>query len=94
MVICRPVLLSPLCRIFRPPDGILEGDWIVINYQDHAVDGDLIVALLKDEGATVKRLARKEGKMFLMPSNPEHLPIPVPDGEDLQIQGRVVGIAR
>jgi len=75
-------------------DGILDGDLIVVRHQDHADNGDLVVAQLRDEGATVKRLAQKGGRVFLMPSNPTHLPIPVPNILDLQIQGRVVGIAR
>jgi len=75
-------------------DGILDGDLIVVRHQDHADNGDLVVAQLRDEGATVKRLAQKGGKVLLMPSNSTHLPIPVPNISDLQIQGRVVGIAR
>lgn len=75
-------------------DGIQDGDLIVVRHQEYADYGDLIVALLEDEGATVKRLVREKDRVFLMPSNPMHAPIPVPDPTQLQVQGRVVGIAR
>ena len=74
-------------------DGIQDGDLIVAKHQSDANDGELVVALL-DDGATVKRLARKEGKVSLLSSNPTHSPIDVPEGAALQIQGIVVGIAR
>ncbi|MCW3094962.1 MAG: metal dependent phosphohydrolase [Chthonomonadaceae bacterium] len=77
-------------------DGILDDDLIVVKKQDEADFGDLVVALLRDEdeGATVKRLVQIAGQVFLMPSNPAYPPIPVSDRSALQIQGRVIGIAR
>jgi 3'-5' exoribonuclease len=75
-------------------DGIMDDDLIVVRHQEHADFGDLIVALLDDEGATVKRLTLEKGKVFLLPSNPAHQPIPVSDLACLKIQGRVIGIAR
>jgi 3'-5' exoribonuclease len=77
-------------------DGIFDDDLIVVKQQDDADFGDLVVALLmdEDEGATVKRLVQIAGQVFLMPSNPAYPPIPVSDRSALQIQGRVIGIAR
>ena len=74
-------------------DGILDGDLIVAKHQIDANDGDLVVALL-DEGATVKRLARKDGKLSLLSSNLAYAPIHVQEGANLEIQGLVIGIAR
>ena len=75
-------------------DGIEDGDLIVVRHQLHAEHGDLVVAILEGEGATVKRLIQDKGNVVLMPSNPTHPPIPVPDLSGLRIQGRVMGIAR
>jgi 3'-5' exoribonuclease len=75
-------------------DGIQDGDLVVVRSQAGADHGDLVVAMLDGEGATVKRLVRKKNEILLMPSNRAHPPIPVPPSARLDIQGRVVGIAR
>lgn len=70
--------------------GILPGDMVVVHQQQEAVNGDIVVALFEDE-ATVKTFRRKNGHVWLMPENPEYLPI---DGEGAQILGRVVAVVR
>ena len=75
-------------------DGIKDNDLIVVRCQEQANFGDLVVAVLQDEGATVKRFAHKDGQIYLNPSNPSYDPIHVPDATQLKIHGRVVGIVR
>ncbi len=71
---------------------ICDGDIIIVRRQEVANDGEIVVALLDDGGATVKTFRRmKGGKVVLMPHNPAHKPI-TPDQVD--IQGRVIGLIR
>ena len=70
--------------------GILSGDKIVVRPQPTADDGQIVVALLDDE-ATVKRLRRKGGKVWLMPENENYMPI---DGDEAQILGVVKAVVR
>lgn len=70
--------------------GILDGDKIVVHPQQTADNGQIVVALLGDE-ATVKRLRRSRGEVWLMPENPAYSPI---DGREAQILGRVKAVVR
>ena len=70
--------------------GILDGDKVVVRPQQTADDGQIVVALLGDE-ATVKRLRRRNGKVWLMPENPAFSPI---DGSEAQIVGLVKAVYR
>ena len=70
--------------------GILEGDLVVVHRQQSAYNGEIVVALFEDE-ATVKTYRRKNGKVWLMPENPEYTPI---DGTYAQIIGKVVAVVR
>ena len=70
--------------------GILDGDKVIVRPQPSAENGEIVVALLGDE-ATVKRLKRKDGHVWLMPENPAYSPIP---GDEAQILGRVKAIYR
>ena len=70
--------------------GILEGDLVIVRPQATADQGDIVVALLEEE-ATVKRLQRKNGKVWLMPENPAYSPI---DGTHAQILGKVKAVQR
>ena len=53
--------------------GILPGDLVVVHQQQEARNGEIIVALIEDE-ATVKRLKRKDGHVWLMPENERKSP--------------------
>jgi repressor LexA len=55
--------------------GILNGDYVVVRKQPAARNGQVVVALLDDE-ATVKRLKREGGEVWLLPENPEYPAIP------------------
>ena len=70
--------------------GIFDGDKVVVRQQQTADHGDIVVALLGDE-ATVKRLSRKNGEVWLMPENPAYSPI---DGREAVILGKVRAVIR
>lgn len=70
--------------------GILPDDLVVVHRQQDARNGEIVVALLEDE-ATVKTLSRRDGKVWLLPENPDYQPI---DGTYAQIIGKVVAVVR
>ena len=70
--------------------GILSGDKVVVRPQQTADDGQIVVAMLEDE-ATVKRLRKRGGQVWLMPENDNYEPI---DGTNAQIIGLVKGVVR
>lgn len=69
---------------------ILSGDKVVVRPQTTAEDGQIVVAMIGDE-ATVKRLRRRNGEIWLMPENDNYDPI---DGTEAQILGLVKGVVR
>lgn len=71
-------------------EGILDGDRIVIKYQNDAEDGDRVVAIT-EKGATLKILRKKNGKIFLQPRNRKYKNI---YPKSLEIRGRFVGLQR
>jgi repressor LexA len=75
-------------------DHILDGDFIVVEPTQVANNGEIVVALVGGEEATLKRFYREPaGKIRLQPANSEMAPIMVPAG-DVKIQGRVLGVLR
>ncbi|MCL4125757.1 UNVERIFIED_CONTAM: hypothetical protein GTU68_053943 [Idotea baltica] len=71
---------------------ICDGDLVVIKQQDTAENGQIVVALLEDNSATLKTFRRlKSGQVMLIPANPNMEPITV---NEVKIQGRVVGVIR
>jgi repressor LexA len=75
-------------------EQIRDGDYIVVQAQDSAEDGQMVVALVEGESATVKKLYRESGgRIRLQPANPTMDPIFV-HSNDLRIQGVVVGVIR
>ena len=70
--------------------GILPGDLVVVHKQSAAHNGEIVVALLEDE-ATVKTVARRDGRVWLLPANPDYRPI---DGSYCTILGKVVAVVR
>ena len=75
-------------------ESIRDGDYIVVSAQDTADDGQMVVALVRGDSATVKKLYRERGgRIRLQPANPTMEPI-VEDARDVQIQGVVVGVIR
>lgn len=70
--------------------AILDGDLVVVHPQPQADSGKIVVALLDDE-ATVKRLSRQNGQIWLLPENPNYAPI---DGRNAVILGVVRAVIR
>ena len=70
--------------------GILSGDMVVVRPQSVADHGQIVVARIGDE-ATVKRLSRKNGEVWLMPENDAYRPI---DGREAEIVGIVKAVVR
>ncbi len=73
-------------------DGILSGDVIVVKKQNHANNGETVVATI-DNHATVKRYYKKYANVELHPANSSMKPIIVNNG-DFQIKGILVGLLR
>lgn len=73
--------------------GILDGDYVVVRHQPDADDGDIVVAGIPDEEATVKRLRRQGSTVILVPANDTMAPIELP-GDHVVIYGKVVSVLR
>jgi len=75
-------------------ESIRDGDYIVVSSQDSADDGQMVVALVGGDSATVKKLYReRNGKVRLQPANRTMEPI-IEDADNVQVQGVVVGVIR
>jgi repressor LexA len=68
-----------------------DGDFVIVQPQATARDGDIVVALLEDNGVTLKRYFREKDRIRLQPANVEMEPI---YATEVQIQGKVVGVIR
>jgi len=74
-------------------EGILDGDWVVIEQRDHARNGEIVVALVDREEATLKRIEQTPGQVILHPANSSMQPMRYLP-EQVQIQGVLVGQMR
>jgi repressor LexA len=70
--------------------AISDGDWVVVQQQQDADNGDIVAAMIDGE-ATVKTLQRRDGEIWLLPHNDAYAPI---DGTDATILGKVVSVLR
>lgn len=73
--------------------GILDGDFVVVRQQSEAEKGDVVVAGIPGDEATVKTYGRKGSKIVLQPANPDMGPM-VFDPSDVHIYGKVVTVLR
>ncbi len=73
--------------------GILDGDFVVASAQSTADKGDVVVAGIPGEEATVKTYTRKGGKVVLQPANARMAPLEF-DAGDVTIYGKVVTVLR
>ncbi len=71
--------------------GILNGDYVMVQSTNTAKNGDIVVALLEEDEATIKRFYKESDHIRLQPENPFMEPIIV---KDLKILGKVVGLYR
>ncbi len=74
-------------------EGILDGDWVVVEQRDHARDGEIVVALIDGEEATLKRIEQTPSACILHPANPNLAPLSYAP-ERVRIQGVVTGQMR
>ncbi len=72
-------------------DGILEGDYVVIEPCPNPKNGDIVVALLNNENATLKRFYKENDHIRLQPANSAYAPIKT---RKVTVQGKVKGILR
>jgi len=72
-------------------EGILDGDFVVIEEQETANNGDIVVAVLENGFATLKRFFKEATRVRLEPANSQMAPI---FAKNVRIQGRVVGVIR
>lgn len=73
--------------------GILDGDFVVVRQQPDAENGDVVVAGIAGDEATVKTFARRRGKIVLTPANPSFSPMEL-DPAEVNIYGKVVTVLR
>jgi repressor LexA len=73
--------------------GILEGDTVLIRKGESADTGDIVVALIDDEEATLKRFRRRGASIALEPANSAHEVRILPPSR-VRIQGKLVGLFR
>lgn len=71
--------------------GILDGDYLLVRQQNKANNGDIVVALIDNEEATVKRFFKESGRIRLQPENDSMEPI---YAENVTIAGKVIGLFR
>ena len=72
-------------------DGIFDGDYVIIEQTANPNNGDVVVALLDNENATLKRYFREKNRIRLQPANSNYNPIYT---KKVVIQGRVKGVIR
>ena len=72
-------------------DGIRDGDLVLVERRSHAYDGEVVVAILPDEEATLKRFYREGDRIRLQPANEALEPIVV---DDVEVRGVVIGVVR
>jgi repressor LexA len=73
--------------------GILDGDFVVCRAQADARQGEIVVAGIPGDEATVKTFTQSDGKVVLVPANPRLEPIEL-DPDDVRVYGRVVTVLR
>ncbi|MFH1425887.1 MAG: transcriptional repressor LexA [Candidatus Kerfeldbacteria bacterium] len=97
LTVPKELARRPDCYVLKVKgDSMIEsfiddGDYAVIQKQDYASDGDIIVALLDDGSATLKEYHREKQYVRLQPRNRNYEPLRV---KNVVIQGKVVGIIR
>lgn len=75
-------------------EQIRDGDYIIVNSRQTAENGEMVVALVHGDSATVKKFFReKDGRIRLQPANPTMLPFYY-DESEVEIQGIVVAVIR
>ena len=75
-------------------EQIRDGDYVIVNSRNSADNGEMVVALVHGESATVKKFYREhDGRVRLQPANATMSPMFFPS-DDVMVQGVVVGVIR
>jgi repressor LexA len=74
-------------------EHIVDGDYVLVEKMANARDGEIVVALVENTDATLKRIYREGANIRLQPSNTAMKPITVP-AKSVSVQGRVIGVLR
>ncbi len=74
--------------------GIYDGDYVVVHQQPEADNGDVVVAGIGNDEATVKTFSRKDGRVVLTPANADYEPMVFDGGDGVTIFGKVVTVVR
>jgi len=74
-------------------DGILDGDWVIVEQRETAEDGEVVVALVDDGEATLKRIHHQGENVVLEPANAAYSPMAYA-AERVQVRGVVIGQMR
>lgn len=75
-------------------EGIFDGDFVIVKPNPSPTNGEIVVAVLDDDTATLKRFYKEKGRYRLQPANKDMEPIYVPSSEEINIKGVVVGLFR
>ncbi len=75
-------------------DGICDGDYVIVKPSPSPHNGEIVVALLPDNTATLKRFYKKQDGIVLEPANSTMKSIEISKNQELKIQGTVVGLFR
>lgn len=75
-------------------DGILDGDYVVVQEKEVPSNGEMVVALVNGQEATLKRYYKERDHIRLQPANSAMEPIFIKPGTPIQIQGVVIGVIR
>ncbi len=75
-------------------EGIFDGDFVIVKPNPSPTNGEIVVAVLDDDTATLKRFYKEKGRYRLQPANKDMEPIYVPSTQEMNIKGVVVGLFR
>ncbi len=74
-------------------EQIRDGDYVIVQSRDTAYDGEMVIALVDGENATMKKLYREGAHVRLQPANPDLTPMYF-ESDRIAIQGVVIGVIR
>lgn len=89
----RPDYLLTVRGLSMRDAGILEGDLLAVRKAHEARNGQIVVARIGDE-VTVKRFRHIDGRIHLLPENPDFQPIVVSPDDEFALEGIAVGLIR
>ncbi|MBT3046572.1 MAG: transcriptional repressor LexA [Candidatus Thiodiazotropha sp.] len=88
-----PCYVLQVCGDSMIDEGIYDGDYVVIEEQAQARDGDIVVALIDNEEATLKRIEQRPGQVILHAANPS-MSAMIYKPQQVRIQGVLRGLLR